>query len=76
MNNKYPTVAKVISEPTHVEVNMENVVHVEPNYQKIPLVIHLVPHDGRIYLHFSGIAGNHIEIEEQSANSCYISFKN
>jgi len=70
MNNKYPIVVKVVSERSDVEVSMDNVLHEDL------VVVRLVPHDGRIYLHFSGIAGNHIEIEEQSANSCYISFKN
>lgn len=75
MNKKYPTVSKVVSTPDNVEISMENVIP-EDNltYRKIPITVHVVPHDGKIFLHFSGMAGTHIEVQHTSANGMYIEF--
>lgn len=75
--NKYPSVSRVVSTSDNVEVSMENVIP-ESNqyYRKIPLTVHVVPHEGRIFLYFSGMADTHIEITRQSANGMYIEFVN
>lgn len=72
--NKYPSVSKVVSGPVSVEVSMENVIGEDPNYCKIPITVSVVPHNGKIFLNFSGMAGTHIEVEHQSANGLYVSF--
>jgi hypothetical protein len=72
--NKYPTISKVVSTPENVEISMEHVIDDEPNYQKIPLTIHVVPHDGKFFLHFSGMANTRVEIVRTSANGMYIEF--
>lgn len=74
MNNKYPTISKVVSTPENVEISMEHVIDGDPNYQKIPLTVYVVPHPGRLYLHFSGMADTHIEIVNTSANGMYVEF--
>lgn len=72
--NKYPTVNKVVSTPDNVEIIMENVIPEDPSFQKIPLTVSVVPHEGRIFLHFSGMTDTYVKITEQSANGMYIEF--
>lgn len=72
--NKYPTVSKVVSTPDNVEISMENIIPEDPNFRKIPLTVSVVPHDGKIYLHFSGMGGTDIEVQQISANGMYIHF--
>ena len=72
----YPVVSKTIGEPNGVTIEMENVIPDDPNYRKFPLTVYVIPHSGRIFLHFSGMTDTHIEIEEQAANGMYVSFVN
>jgi hypothetical protein len=72
--NKYPIISKVVSTVDNIDIILENLIPDDPNFQKIPLTVSVVPHNGKIFLHFSGMAGTHIEVEHQSANGLYVSF--
>ncbi len=75
MNTKYPTVTKVVSTPDDVMISMENVIPDDPNYpnhQKTPLVVSIVPHNGRFWLHCSGMGSMVMKIDQTLGNGTYI----